>query len=464
MTKRMRWLRVPETAPESAAQSSDVHTPKEATDSSHMPSGEPALLRVVGFWALTASIINLSIGGSIYVLQGTFAGTLGVAAPLAFVLGALVFVPVTICFAAAGSRISATGGPYTYVRAAFGSFASFVTGAVFWVSNVAGAGSIAAALIDQAALILPSLSQPFPRGVVAVTAYLLLCVLNARGIRTSAIAIMVLATVKFLPLVLLTVFGGVHVHASNFHGPSTVTGSTVGSAMVLVIFCYSGMEVALSPSGEIQNPSRVVPRAALIAITSVVALAVGLQIVAQGVLGGRLADNPAPLAAVADRLLPGSYGAILLAASVSMFGILQGDLVGSSRLLYALARDGYLPSVLSHVTVRRRVPLPAIAAHAAAVALLTILGSFKSLALMSGGAMCIVYFGSCAAAWSLQRRDIRDHGTPFMLPGGPVLPFITCTALVLILTTLERSQWQTIGCALSVVIALYAIARWRRGA
>src|ERR1700694_4878123 len=165
-----------------------------------MTASEPSLLRVVGFWALTASIINMSIGGSIYVLQGTFAGTLGLAAPLVFVLGALVFVLVTMCFAAAGSRISATGGPYIYVRAAFGPFASFVIGAVFWVSNIAGAGSLAAALIDQAALFFPSLSNVVPRSLVVTAGYILLSVLNARGIRTSAIAIMVLATIKLVPL------------------------------------------------------------------------------------------------------------------------------------------------------------------------------------------------------------------------------------------------------------------------
>jgi amino acid transporter len=425
-------------------------------------AGEPQLLRVVGFWALTAAVINLSIGGSIYVLQGTFAGTLGVAAPVVFVLGALVFIPVTMCIAAAGSRISATGGPYMYVRAAFGPLPSFVTGSVFWISNFAGAAGLAAALMDQAAQLVPSMSRPLPRGAVAGTLYFLLCALNARGIRTGAIAIIVLATVKLLPLVLLTVLGSFYVHAANFHGPSTLTWSTVGSAMVLVIFCYSGMELALSPSGEIHNPSRVVPRATLIGMATVVLLAVGLQIVAQGVLGSRLANNPAPLAALADSLLPGSYGVILLAASIAMFGILQGDLVGSSRLLYALARDGYLPSILCQVTIRRRVPLPALITHAAVVAVLATFGTFKPLVLVSGGAMSIVYIGCCAAAWRLQKQDTRESGRPFVLPGGPWIPVITCAALLLILMALERPEWKAIGYALLVVIVLYWVARWRR--
>jgi amino acid transporter len=316
--------------------------------------------------------------------------------------------------------------------------------------------------MDQAAQVVPGMSQRLPRAVVAGTTYLLLCVLNARGIRTGANAIILLATVKLLPLVLLAVFGIVYVHAGNFHGPATLAWPAVGSALVLVMFCYSGMEIALSPSGEIRDPSRIVPRATLIAMAAVVSLAVGLQIVAQGVLGSRLANNPAPLAALADTMLPGSYSVILLAASIAMFGILQGDLVGSSRLLYALARDRYLPSILCHVTVRHRVPLPALITHASVIALVATFGTFKWLAEVSGGAISIVYIGCCAAAWRLQKQDTRESGTPFVLPGGPWIPVATSTALLLILMTLERSEWKAIGYALLVVIALYGIARWRR--
>ncbi len=427
-----------------------------------VPSSEPTLLRVVGFWSLTASIVNLSIGGSIYVLQGIFAQSLGVAAPLVFVLGAFVFIPITMCFAAAGSRICATGGPYSYVRTAFGPFASFVTGAVFWVSNVAGIASLAAALLDQGASILPSLTQPFPRFASAFTLYLFLCMLNARGIRTGAIAIMILAAVKLVPLAALVVLGGVRAHAVNYLGSSTVTWSTIGNSMILVMYCYSGMEIALLPSGEVQNPSRVVPRAALVAITIVVALCVCLQIVAQGVLGDHLANNPAPLAALASVLVPGGYGIMLFAASISIVGLLQGDIVGSPRLLFAMAQDGFLPSALSHVTARRRAPLLSVLTHALAVVLLTCLGSFESLALLSGGAICIVYFGTCASAWALQRRNIRQSGAPFMLPGGPLIPAISCVALTLILTTLKQAEWQAMGYALSAVLALYGITRWRR--
>jgi APA family basic amino acid/polyamine antiporter len=424
--------------------------------------GEAALLRAVGFWALAASIVNLTIGGAIFVLPGTLAATVGAAAPIVFVFGALVFVPVALCFSAAGSRVSASGGPYTYVRAAFGPSLGFVIGGVFWISNAAASGSIAAALVNQAALIWPQIGEPFPKTAVILGAYSLLCALNAHGVRAGAMAIMLLASIKLSPLLLLATLGAAHMRGSNLHGLVAINWTATGSAMVIVIFAYSGLENALSPSGEIQNPSRVVPRAALTAVAFVVGLYVGLQIVAQGVLGGALPGHPAPLAALAEVVLPGTYTALPIVASVSMFGTLQGDLLGSSRLIYALACDGHLPAALSRVSVDHRVPLLALAAHAAAVSMLTILGTFEALALMAGGAFCLVYFGSCAAAWHLQRLDVREHGVPFVLFGGPLVPAIGCISLLLILTTLARTEWQAIGCALAAVIALAGVTRWRR--
>lgn len=428
-------------------------------------AGDSALLRKVGFWGLAAAVINMTVGGSIFVMPGQLAATMGAAAPLALLLGALVFVPITLCFAAAGSRIIATGGPYSYVTAAFGSFPGFVIAALLWISNVAANGGIAAALADQVPHVLPLFAQPLPRALFIIGAYGLLCLLNARGVRIGARAIMALATAKLLPLILLATLGLLFVHADNLHVAALPTLPTIGTSMVLVIFAYSGMETALMPSGEVSDPSRVVPKATLTAIAVIVLLYIGLQVVAQGLLGTALAGNTSPLAAAAGAIVPGFYGLLLLTASVSLFGLMQGDLLGSSRMLYALGRDGYLPAPLARITMGNRVPLVAVMAHAGIACVLAVFGSFGSLVLISGGAVCLVYFGCCAAAWWLQRHDRRDQhgqGTPFMLRGGPLIPLIGCAGLVLILTTLQRAEWLAIGYALLAVIAVYGMVRWMR--
>lgn len=426
-------------------------------------SGDSALIRAVGFWTLAAAIVNITIGGSIFALPGTLAESMGAAAALAFVCGALLFIPIVLCFAAAGSRVTVTGGPYSYVTEAFGVLPGFTIAMLFWISSVVGSGSMVAILADQAAHVFPGIGQPVPRAAFLLAVYGSLIFLNGRGIKAGAAAIVAFAVAKVLPLVLLAVIGGLHVKAANLEIHQAPTWTSIGNSLVIVVFAYSGIETALTPSGELQNPARVVPKAAFAGVAVVIALYSGLQWVAQGVLGPGLVGNTAPLAAVADAIHRGGGRLLLLVASISLIGVLQGDLLGSSRLLYALARDGFLPAGLATVTRKHRVPLLAVAAHALIAWALALVGSFTSLALVSGGALCLVYIACCAAAWRLQRLKVSQAGTPFQLPGGVLIPLLGIAGLLFILLTLGRPEWMAIGCTLPVVGLLYLVTRRRRG-
>ena len=193
-------------------------------------AGHSALLRAVGFWALAASIVNLTIGGSIFAMPGTLAASLGPAAPLAFVAGALLFAPIVLCFAAAGSRVTRTGGPYRYVEAAFGPFPGLAVALMLWISSVAGSGSMSAALVDQLSHVAPWLSQPVPRALFLLAVYGALVVLNAQGIRAGAIAIMAFALAKVLPLLLFAVLGVRYVHLENLRIAALPPWSAVGTS------------------------------------------------------------------------------------------------------------------------------------------------------------------------------------------------------------------------------------------
>lgn len=426
------------------------------------PAGEKMLVRAMGFWALTASIINVTIGGSIFALPGTLAASLGAAAPLAFILGALLFVPITLCFAAAGSRATLTGGPYSYVTAAFGAFPGFVVAIFLWISSVAGSGSLAAILADQVGHAVPSLAPAAPRAAFMLAIYGLLIVMNARGIRIGATLVVIFAAAKVLPLLLLGIAASGLLHWDNLRVAAAPSWSALGSSLVIVVFAYSGIETALAPSGEVNNPSRTVPLATLTGVAVVIALYVSLQWIAQGVLGGSLAGNAAPLATVADLITPGGGALLVLVAFVSLFGCLQGDLLGSSRLLYALARDGFLPASFALLGARSRVPLVTITAHALTACALAAAGSFTTLALVSGGAFCLVYIACCAAAWRLQRLNFARERKPLCLPAGPLIPAIAIVGLSCILMTLRREDWSAIALVFMTVCILYVVKRVHR--
>jgi APA family basic amino acid/polyamine antiporter len=423
---------------------------------------DAGLVRAVGFGGLTASVINVIVGGGIFMLPAALFIAMGPSAPLAFVAGALVIVPVALCFAAAGSRVVATGGPYSYVGAAFGPFAGFVAGALMWITNVTSSAGVAAALTEQARSAMPLFGEPLWRNALLLAVYGLLIGLNAMGVRIGTRAIVALATLKLTPLFLLAFVGVWFVDWGQVSFLTLPSWAALGSAMVLVMFAYSGMETALIPSGEVNNPSRDVPRATMAAIALVVLLYIGIQIVAQGALGAELNDSTAPLAQTAGALWAPGFALLLLTASVSMLGFLMGNLLGSSRMLYALGRDGWLPKPFARLTATHKVPLIAVIVHGGVGCLLAMGGDFQSLALISGGAVCVIYIAVAAASWQLQRTARADHGAPMRLPGGALVPSIAAVAMLAILTTLEPEEWWAILWSLAAIVGLYGVLRLLR--
>jgi APA family basic amino acid/polyamine antiporter len=426
--------------------------------------GEAALIRAVGALALAAAVINIIVGGGIFRMPSALAAQMGAAAPIAIFAGAFAIVPIALCFAAVGSRTLATGGPYTYAGAAFGPFAGFIAGALMWVSNVASSAGVAAALAVQVANLAPAFAAPLPRALLLTAVYALMYALNAFGVKLGARAVATMATLKLTPLFALVAVGLFFVdwHQVAFDIGDIPSWSALGASMVLVMFAYSGMETALVPSGELTDPARSVPRATLAAIAVVVLLYLGLQVVAQGLIGARLGTSGVPLADTAGALWPWGRIVLLLTACISMAGFLLGNLLGSSRLLFALGRDGYLPAVFARVSARYRVPLPALLAHAGLAWLLALGGTFDALALISGGSICLVYMLVSLAAWRTQAIGLEERGAPFVLPGGASIPVVAVIAMGLIVSTLSGREWIAITLAMAVLGVVYGLSAVRR--
>lgn len=159
-----------------------------------------------------------------------------------------------------------------------------------------GKPGVAAALSLQAASLWPLFDAPLPRALLLLGVYAAIYALNAFGVKLGARAVMTLATLKLVPLFLLVVAGLAFVDTTqiSFAFADVPSWTALGAAMVMVVFAYSGVETALIPGGEVRDPSRSVPRAALSAILLVVLLYLGLQIVCQGVLGPAWTRRPRP--------------------------------------------------------------------------------------------------------------------------------------------------------------------------
>lgn len=422
---------------------------------------ERRLVRAIGVRRLTASIINVTVGAGIFVLPAAIAASLGTAAPLAYLVCAAAMALIVTCIAAAGSRVSLTGGLYAYVEVALGPFIGFLAGLLYWLAASLSAASVASALAGSIGVVWDAAADGVPRAVVLVGLFSVVTLVNVRGVTSGAQLVELMTVAKLLPLVVLVGAG----LAFGEMGPRSwlplPEASAVGRASVLLIFAFVGLEVALVPSGEIRDPARNVPRAIGLALVATTTLYLLVQTVAQGVLGDAMGDYAAaPLAEVASRLL-GAGGARLVfaGAAISMAGYISGDMLGTPRALFALARDGMLLAPLAAVHPRFRTPWIAIIVHAAIVCTMAVSSGFTELALLSSVAALTVYLLSVAAAWVLQRRNTRTSGTPFRLPAGPLIPALAAAVILWFLSQVTWREFALEGAVVAIASVVYLFRR-----
>jgi amino acid transporter len=284
---------------------------------------------------------------------------------------------------------------------------------------------------------------------------------NIRGVRQGARAVEIVTVMKLLPLVGLVLIGLFAIRPDNLSIETLPSAGDFGAATLLLFFAFGGSESAVTPSGEIRNPARTIPRGLLFGILGIVTLYLGLQAVAQGVLGADLPSaSAAPLAATAERIL-GAPGAVILlaAAGVSMFGTVMGDMLTSPRALFASARDGVLPSRLASIHARFHTPNLAIAVYAGLAFAFAISGAFQPLAVLSTVAILLVYLSTVAATVELRRRDVRASDSVFRLPAGPLIPGLAAAVIVWLLAQATTTEWTAIGAMLGAASLFYLLRR-----
>ena len=422
---------------------------------------DAGLERAIGVRQLTASIINITIGAGIFVLPAAAAGGLGPAAPLAYVACAVLMALIVCCFAAAGSRVALSGGVYAYVEVAFGPFVGFLAGVLYILMAMFAVASVSSAFAGSVGELWTPAATPIGRAVVIALLFAVLAASNVRGVRIGARLVEVVTVAKLLPLLVLVAAGIWFIDPANLRWIQTPALSDVGRTAIVLIFAFVGMEVALVPGGEVRDPSRTVPRAVFSALILTTTLYLLIQVVAQGLLGRSMSMfATAPLAEAASRVLGrGGQLLVLVGAVISMFGYASGDMLGSPRAVFAFARDGALPAVLARVHPRFHTPFVAIAVYAIVVASVAISSSFTQLAVLANVASLTLYLTCVAAAFDLQRRDVRADGPPFVLPGGPTIPLLAAMVIVWLLSNAAYREFGVEALVLAVAALFYFIRR-----
>jgi amino acid transporter len=419
------------------------------------------LVRGLGVRQLAASIVNTTIGAGIFVVPALVAQGIGAAAPIAYVICAAMMALLVTTFAMAGSRVTTTGGLFAYVEAAFGPYVGFLAGTLQWAGALFGAGGVAIALMDALAVALPALHAPVARLVTLAAILVTFASINSRGVKSGARTIELLSIAKLFPLVCFVVVGAFAVQPAALAWPGTPSATSIGRAVLLLSFAFIGIELALTPSGEVKQPAQTVPKAIYLALAITASLYIAIQLVAQGVLGSELAQHTdAPLAEAASRFLGGAGATLMLGGTlISMLGYLSGDALCSPRNLYAFGRDGFIPAAFARVHLTTRTPRVAIWTHTVIVFAAANAGSFESVAIIANVATFALYLLACLASVRLVRRDVRADGEPFVVPAALLVAALSMASVVAILATATLEEFAATGITLAIASLLYLLRR-----
>jgi len=421
---------------------------------------DEGLVRAIGTRALGVNVVNMVVGGGIFAMPGLVAAKMGSAAVLAYLICSVTVALVFMCFAEIGCRVSRSGGVYAYVEDAFGPFAGFVTAILFWFGFSALAdAAITVVMVNSLAVLFPVLDDPVPRSLFIVGLLAALAAVNIRGVKAGIRLYVFNTTVKLVPLVLLLVVGLFSIDASNLAITEWPSAANIGAGTILCFYAFNGAESALNASGEIRNPARTVPLGLVFGLTGILVLYIGLQVVAQGVLGDELASNAeAPLVAAATAVFGEWGGKMLVAAAfLSVYSTLSGDLLGAPRIVFASARDGNLPSFLARVHPKYHTPHMAIIFFTTVVAVFALSGTFAYLATVASGALLIVDIAVCLAVLKFRRRDGLPAEGQFRLPFGPVIPLLACTFIAGLLLQIPGDEAISVGILLAVCVAGFGL-------
>ena len=437
------------------------------------------LPRRLGLWSAVAVAVGSTIGSGIFRTPAAIAARVEDVAAFfgLWVVGGIVALCGALTYAELAASFPRSGGIYVFIREGFGPLPAFLfgwaellvirPGAFGAISITASAYTLRLVGIDPAAPVAGlslHAEQLLAAGYVAVVA-----AVNYRGIHRGALLQNVSTVFKVAALLALIVLGfllggGGPAASGAAGGAAPVALSPVLLALVSILWAYDGWADLAFVGGEVRDPQRNLPRALLIGTAVVVVLYLGANLVYLHLIPiGRMKDAEL-VAADSAQLLFGAAGvaAVSAAVAVSTFGTLNGSMMTSPRIFYALAEDGLFPAVIARVDPKTGAPGAAIVLTAVLGMVFVLVRTFTQLADQFVIGIWPFYALAVAAIYVLRRRR-PDLPRPYRTWGYPVVPGVFLVASLFLLGNYFVSQ--PVASAVDVGILLAGIpvfVLWRR--
>ena len=408
------------------------------------------LPRTIGLWSAVAILVGSVIGSGIFRSPAAIADRVPSATGMMLVW--LAGGAFALCGALTVAELSAafprSGGPYVYLREAWGKLPAFLYGwAELTIIRAAALGAIATTFAEYFMRALgndPSMA-PYSDQVhyVAAGAILLVGTLNYCGVRWGTLLQNTTTIAKYGALLVIIglafaiALGGDAVVAAPLAPPAstgdTVTIAAFGLALVSVLWAYDGWADLSKVSGEVKDPQRVLPRAIIIGTVAVIAVYLLANLAYLSVLSVEGMRSSRLVAAdVASKAMgPAGLAFVVGAVMISTFGTLNGSLLTGPRVLFGMAEHGSVFSRLGRVHPRFQTPHVAIGTATVLGALFVLVGTFENLADAFVTAIVPFYAWAVAGIYLLRRRP--GYSPPFRVPGYPVVPALFIVATIYLL-------------------------------
>jgi APA family basic amino acid/polyamine antiporter len=429
--------------------------------------GDTRLKRSVTGKLLFLFILGDVLGAGIYALFGVMAGEVG-GAVWAPMLVALVLAMLTAAsYAELVTKYPRAGGSSVFAERAFGSpVISFLVGYCMLAAGVTSAAGLSLAFGgDYLGVFLDVPAVP-----AAVVFLVVVALINARGIKESVLANVVMTVIEVSGLVLVVVLGALVLGRGDgdvgrvTEFPDGVgVASGVLAASLIAYYSFVGFETSANVAEEVRDVRRVYPMALFgaLLVAGVVYLLVGLA-AAVVLPADQLADSSGPLLEVvraADVGVPDK-----LFSAIALIAVANGALltmIMASRLVFGMAEQGLLPRPLARVLPGRRTPWVSILVTTLVAIALTLTGDLGELANTVVLLLLFVFLSTNTAVLVLRKDQVEaDHFRVWA-----VIPVLAVASCVLLLWKQEAGTWLRAAILLAVGVVLYLLAQapWWRG-
>ena len=415
---------------------------------------------------------------------------------LVWVLTAALTVIGALCYGELAAAMPQAGGPYVYLREAFGPVLGFLYGwTTFLVIQTGSIAAVAVAFAKFLGILVPSISSSravFPgvssEQLTAILSIALLTLLNCFGIRLGAWVQNIFTftkTAALLALVLLVFFIGSNYQgfAVNFGdfwrnaGWSLDTMTLLGVAMVGPLFAYDAWYGVTFTGAEIKNPRRNLPLSMILGVGTVSVLYVLINFVYLGLLplegspegadpiarGIQYASEDRVGAAVAQVIFgPEGVGLMALAIMISVFGCNNGLILSGARVYYAMARDNLFFSAVGRVHPRYRTPVISLVVQGVWASILTLSGTYSQLLDYIIFAVLLFLMLAVAGLFVLRRKR-PEMERPYRAWGYPVLPalYLVLAGFIEVNLLIYKPEYTWPGLII-VLLGLPVYYLWRR--